>query len=125
MFKSSQVNQVDVTLACSARSCEFESCQDALMEIGCAFPLDKELTDNCVIETCKKLEELIPTVMFKYGLTRVQLLLCLQQSLINVISWNGMSWAIVVSKHLLSLLRPHGISKSEGIVHLKSMFCFS
>ena len=43
--------------------------------------LDKELTANCVVETRTKLEELIPAVMVKYGLDRVELPLRLQQSL--------------------------------------------
>ena len=34
--------------------------------------LDKELTANCLVETCMKLEELIPAVMVFYGLNRVQ-----------------------------------------------------
>ena len=33
------------------------------------IPLDKELTDDCHVETHTKLEELIPAVMVKYGLT--------------------------------------------------------
>ena len=50
------------------------------------IPLDKELPPNCLIETCTKLEELIPArpaAMVKYGFKRVQLPLWLQQSLIN------------------------------------------
>ena len=64
------------------------------------IPVDMELTANCLVETRTKLEELIPVATVKYGLNRVQLPLWLQQSLINDISWNGMSWAIVVSEHL-------------------------
>ena len=58
--------------------------------------------------------------MVKYGLNRVQLPLWLQQSLINGFSWYSLSWAMVVSEHLLCVMRPHGIIKSGGIVHLKS-----
>ena len=64
------------------------------------IPLDKELTANCFVETRMKLKELIPTAMVEYGLTRVQLPLWLQQSLINGILWNSMSWAKVFSEHL-------------------------
>ena len=65
------------------------------------IPLDNELTANCLVETCMKLEELIPVAMVKYGLNRVQHPLWLQQSLIMVFcSWYGLSWAIVISKHL-------------------------
>ena len=65
------------------------------------IPLDKELPANCLIETCTKLEEVIPAAMIKYGLYRVQLPLWLQQSLINGFSWwYGLSWAIVVCEHL-------------------------
>ena len=60
--------------------------------------LGKELSVNFPIET--KLEELIPAAMVKCGLTRVQLLLCLQQSLMNGFSWDGISWAIVIRKHM-------------------------
>ena len=57
--------------------------------------------------SCLQLSEpVIPAVMVKYGLTRVQFPLWLQQSLINGISRNGMSLAIVVSKYMLSVLRP-------------------
>ena len=63
------------------------------------IPLDKKRTANCFVETRTKLE-LIPVAMIRYGLTRVQLLLWLQQSLFNGISWNGVSWAIVLSKYL-------------------------
>ena len=58
--------------------------------------------------------------MVKYGLKRVQLPLLLQQSLINGFSWYGLSWATVVSKHMYSVLRLRGITKSGGVVHLKS-----
>ena len=92
-----------MALALGARGCEFESRQYqcsreklSLLEI----PLDKELTANCLVETCTKLEELISAAMVKYGLNRVQLPLWLQQSLINGFSWYGLSWAKVVSKHL-------------------------
>ena len=66
------------------------------------IPLDKELTANCLVETCTKLKELILAAMVKYmyGLNRVQLPLWLQQSLINGFSWYGLSWALVVSEHL-------------------------
>ena len=37
------------------------------------IPLDKELTANCLMETCTKLEELILAAMVEYGLNRVQL----------------------------------------------------
>ena len=47
------------------------------------IPLDKELTANCLVETCTKVEELILAVMVKYGLNRMQLPLWLQESLIN------------------------------------------
>ena len=46
--------------------------------------LDKELTANCLVEAHMKLQELIPAVMVKNGLTRVQLPLWLQQSLLMV-----------------------------------------
>ena len=62
--------------------------------------LDKDVTANCLVETPTKLEELIPAVMVKYGLYRIQLPLWLQQSLINGFSWYGLSWAKVVSEHL-------------------------
>ena len=58
--------------------------------------------------------------MVKYGLNRLHLPLWLKQSLINGFSWYGLSWATVVSEHLLSVLRPHGITKQGGTVHLKS-----
>ena len=61
--------------------------------------LDKEITANCLVETCTKLKELIPAAMVKYGLNSVQLPLCLQQSLINGFSWYGLSWT-VISEHL-------------------------
>ena len=64
------------------------------------IPLDKELTANCLIETHTKLEELIPAVMVKYDLNKVQLPLWLKQSLINGFSWYGLSWAIMISEHL-------------------------
>ena len=38
--------------------------------------------------------------------------LWLQQSLINGISWNGISWVIVISEHLQRVLRLRGITKS-------------
>ena len=88
------------------------------------FPLDKELTADCLVETRTKLEELIPAAMVKYGLNRVQLSLWLQQSLINGFPWYGLSWAIRVSEHLQNVLRLCGITKSGGIVHLKSHFFF-
>ena len=53
------------------------------------IPLDNELTANCLVETYTKLKELIPVVMIKDGLNRVQLPLWLQQSLINGVSWYG------------------------------------
>ena len=37
------------------------------------IPLDKELTGNCLVETCTKLEELILAAMIKYGLNRIKL----------------------------------------------------
>ena len=37
------------------------------------IPLDKEFTANCLVETRRKLEKLIPAAMVKYGLNRVQL----------------------------------------------------
>ena len=49
------------------------------------IPLDKELTANCLIETCTIHEELILAGMVD-GLARVQLPLWLQQSLINSFS---------------------------------------
>ena len=64
------------------------------------IPLDKELTDDRLVETRTKFEELIPAAMVKYGLNRLQLPLCLKQSLINGFSWYGLSWATVVSEHL-------------------------
>ena len=69
---SSQVSSVDMALALGARGCESESHQykcSCVLEI----PLDKELTAYCLVETCTKLKELIPAVMLKYGLDRVQL----------------------------------------------------
>ena len=45
--------------------------------------LDKELTANYLVETRTKLKELIPAAMVKYGLNRVQLPMCLLQSLFN------------------------------------------
>ena len=47
---------------------------NALMKVNVLeIPLDKELTANCLVETQTKLiKELIPVVMVKYGLTRVQ-----------------------------------------------------
>ena len=59
------------------------------------IPLDKELTPNCMVETHKTLQELIPATMVDYGLKRVQLPIWLQQSLIN-----GLLWVTVVSEHL-------------------------
>ena len=50
---------------------------------------DKELTANWLVGTRPKVEELI----------KVQLPLWLQQSLFNGISWNDLSWTIVVSEH--------------------------
>ena len=47
------------------------------------IPLDKEHAASCLAETHTKLEELIPAAMVRYGLTRVQLHLWLQQSRIN------------------------------------------
>ena len=82
------------------------------------IPLDKELTANCLVETRMKLKELIPVAMVKYGLNRVQLNLWLQQSLINGFSWCGLSWAKVVSEHLLSVLRPRLIT-NQGRSALK------
>ena len=35
--------------------------------------LDKELMANCLVKTCKKLEELLRAAMVKYDLNRVQL----------------------------------------------------
>ena len=64
------------------------------------IPLDKELTANCLVETCTKQEELILAAMVEYGLNRVQLPLWLKQSQINGFSWYGLSWAKVVSEHL-------------------------
>ena len=84
------------------------------------IPLDKELTANCLVETRTKLKELIPGVMVKYGLTRVQFYLWLQQSLINGISWNGMSWAIVVMNICKVCWSRVELQSQEGIVHLKS-----
>ena len=56
------------------------------------IPLDKELTANCLVETCTKLEELIPAAMVDYGLNRVQRPLW-QQSLIK---WFLMVWFTLV-----------------------------
>ena len=84
------------------------------------IPLEKELTANCLVETCTKLEELIKAAIVKYGLYRVQLPLWLQQSLINGFSWYGLSWTTVVSEYLQSVPRPHEITKSGGKVHSKS-----
>ena len=61
--------------------------------------LDKYLTDNCLVETRTKLELRVPAAVVKCGLTWVQLPLRLQ-SLINGISWNGMSWVILISENL-------------------------
>ena len=64
------------------------------------IPLDKELTANCLVETCTKLEELVPAAMVKHDLIRVQLPLWLQLSLFNGFSLYGLSCATVVSEHL-------------------------
>ena len=93
---------------------------NALMKIVC---LKFSWTRNSLlslVETCTKLKKLIQAPIIKYGLTRVQLPLWLQRSLINGISWNGMSWAIVVNEHLYSVLRPHGITKSGRHSALKN-----
>ena len=47
---------------------------NALLQLSVLdIPLDKELTANCLVETCMKLKELIPVVMVKYSMNRVQL----------------------------------------------------
>ena len=52
---------------------------NALVKIECAWnSLDKEPTADCLVETRKKLKELILAAMVKYGLNRVQLPLWLQ-----------------------------------------------
>ena len=63
------------------------------------IPLEKELAANCLVETHTKLLKLIRAAMVKYDLN-TQLFLWLLQSLINSISWYGLSWAKVVNKHL-------------------------
>ena len=62
------------------------------------IPLDKELTANCLIETCTKLKELNPAEMVKYSLNRVQLPLWLQQSLINGRVCLGPQWSTNICK---------------------------
>ena len=81
--------------------------------------MGKELTANCPKEICAKIQELIPVVIITCGPTRVQLPLWLHRSLINSISWNSMSWAKVVSEHLQSELKTHGLTSQGGIVHFK------
>ena len=69
-----QVKSIDTALAYGARGCEFESRQFqcsrklSVLEIS----LVKELTANCLIETCTILKELIPAAMVNHGLTGVQ-----------------------------------------------------
>ena len=76
-----------------------ESLKLSVLEI----PSDKEPATNCFVETRTKLEELIQAAMVEYGLIGYSS------------SWYIMVWSSlvrVVSKHLLSVLRPHGITKS-------------
>ena len=83
------------------------------------IPLDKELTANCLVETRKKLEELIPAAMVKYSLNRVQLPLWLKQSLINGFSW----WFVLGQGGQRTSVKCAEAAwnyKAGGIVHLKS-----
>ena len=58
------------------------------------IPLDKELTDNCLVETCTKLKELIPAVVVKYGLITVQPP-CHACGCSSPVKWYFMEWCIL------------------------------
>ena len=110
---SKPVSSIERVLALVERGFEFESSQFQCSRenwVCLKFPWDKEFTDNCLIETRTKLEELIPAAMVKFSLNRVQLPL-LQQSLINSFSWYGLSWAIV------KCAEAAWNYKSGGVVH--------
>ena len=87
--------------------------------------LDKELTANCLVEPCTKLEEPIPAAMVTYDPISVQFPLWLQQSLNNGFSWYGLSWATVVSERSVKCADEVAWNyKSGGVVHWKSPVFF-
>ena len=88
------------------------------------IPLNKELTANCGVETCTKLEELILAVMVDYSLNRVQLPLWLQQSLINGFSWYGLSSGHRGQRTYVKCAEATWNYKAGGVVHLKIIYPF-
>ena len=86
--------------------------------------LDKELTDNCLMETCTKLEQLIQVAMVDLDLNRVQLPLWLQQSLINGFSWYGLALGHSGQGTSLKCAEAAWNYETGGVVHLKSSAFF-
>ena len=85
--------------------------------------LDKELTTNCLIETCTKFKEPIVAVLVKYRLTKVQLPLWLQ-SLINGISWYA-CLGPQRSANICKVCRGHvELQTQGGIMQSKSLHFF-